>query len=50
MLPSHGSFLTAELKDDHRTVAELFKIIDWDGNNKTCRFWEGSQNDNEFQG
>ena len=51
MLPSHGNFLTAELKEVHRIFAELFKkISDMEGNNKTCRFWEGSQNDNEFMG
>ena len=28
----------------------FLKISDLEWNNKTCRFWETSQNDNEFQG
>lgn len=28
----------------------FFIIIDLEGNYKTCRFWDCSQNDNEFQG
>ena len=39
------------MKEVHRIFAELFlKFIDLEGNNKTSRFWESSQNDNEFQG
>ena len=41
----------SELKENLRTIAELFlKIRDLEWNNKTCRFWERSQNDNEIQG
>ena len=50
ILPSHGVNVIAEIKEVHRIFAELFKIIDLEGNNKTFRFWEISQNDNEFQG